>query len=169
MICLRCFGQNNSNILIKQKDYKITLFESNYAFVNLQSKDTLYCYQTIFGKYSNSKPWTPKVSDVRFLEKNIKKQIEKYKIENIIDSSNNEDYNFILKNIDNYNRQYFCCQSKDGKKIIEIQFYFKQDDDNLNQPDMNIKSFLGGGARFFNIRYDFDKKEIIKLFINGPM
>ena len=165
---LNVYGQNDSCILIRYPNYKVTLFQGNYAFKDKEGKVENYAYQCIYGIYAHCKPWTPSVVQIRNLELKIKKIIENYKSNIKLDSTKNADLKYIIKNINNYNRRYFCCINKYGKKILYINFYIRKDNDNLNLPDTNLFNVIGGGKYYFNITYNFDLKRVVDLNINAP-
>jgi hypothetical protein len=168
-ICSCVNGQSDSCILINFGSYKVTFFPSEYKFQNKEGTKVIYCYEIPFGKEANSRPWTPPILEIKDFEKQIPVIIENYKKSRDLDSSQIEDLNYITQNLLNYNRQYFCCKNKEGERILYINFSIRIEGDNLNKPDRDLIMIYGGGARYFNITYNYDLKKITSFWVNAPM
>ena len=171
IVSMNVYGQNDSCILIKSPKHKITFFQSEYKIIN-DTSEVFYCFESVYGKSGNSKPWTPTKEQIKALDENIKKLIVDYKSGLRIDKSKLNYYNNInniVQNIDNYNRQYFCCLNNQRVKIIFIDFKIKSEDDNLDIPDNPLIGVDGGGSNYFNVIYNFDSKKIISLDINDDL
>jgi hypothetical protein len=176
-------SKEDSTILIPNPKHKITLFQANYLFKADFKDYNFHSFESLFGKYARSKPWTPSVTQILQLEANIFNLIKNYKahsdtinLEYSSDFRNelSEGLNFILANLDNYNRQYTSCLKSDNTKIIHINFYLKDSAAGsyfppANLPDSSLISVMGGGAAFFTMSYNFDLNKVMDVTINSSM
>jgi len=76
LFCISCStnSKQDSAILIKNEKHKITLFQSNYLFKNLN----IHGYEYIYGILARSKPWTPSVNQITNFESDILSTFKNY-------------------------------------------------------------------------------------------
>lgn len=176
-------NKEDSTILIPNPKHKITLFQANYLFKGYYKDYNFHSYESVYGKYARSKPWTPSITQILQLEANMFNLIKNYKahsdtinLEYSSDFRNelSEGLNFILANLDNYNRQYTSCLESDDTKIVHINFYLKDSAAGsyfppANLPDSSLISVMGGGAAYFTMSYNFDLSKVMNIIINSSM
>jgi hypothetical protein len=158
----------NKSILISKSNFQGTLFQENYVFDLSPDKSGRFNVEPLWflGNLGGDSiiAWTPEINKIELFERGLYILLANYNTE---DNYINENTPEIIKNLDQYKRQYIGFKNKKENDCLWIQFVLSAE--KLESPDTEIVQILGGGTTVFLVIYNFEENKIEHLFINGPI
>jgi hypothetical protein len=159
------FAQLDSCILISGEDYQGTLFQENFMIdISPDHSRKLLKKPIEWVNINKIKDWTPTPKVIVDFEQSLLSILGNYQPKNDYQKSN---IDYILNELENYNRQYIGFIDSINNKCLYINFY--KSEKKLIEPDNNIIMVLGGGANYFSLWFNLTEKKVIELIINGPI
>lgn len=136
--------------LIKGKRFKGYVFDKEH-FVLMNIDD-------------QSKRYTPNKQDVFLVESLIK---DRLKSMNVSLENQGGECPVIHKNLKKYVRQYVGFVTKNGERVVWINFIWKPSMNDEERLPKDIVTPLDGCSHYWNIKVNLDKGEVFDLIING--
>lgn len=161
----QAFAQLDSCLLITSEKFQGTLFQENFLIdISPDKSGSLKVKPIKYVSGEDIKEWTPTRHQIFSFENNLFDRLKEYKPK---DEYQETDLAYILKELENYKRQYIGYLDSKNNQCLWINFY--NSTNVLEEPDYEIEHVFGGGADYFTIWFDLTENKIVGISINGPI
>jgi len=149
-------GNPSDTTYLKTKHYEGIIFGKNYP-KNI--------------KYIEGNPnldeirWNPTIDDIAIAEKILEEYLKKYCRK--YSKKGGSITPFFCKNIDSYIRQY-QGKLRNEQRILYINCFLRRNLKSHLDWKINEVHVFDGGAEYWYMEIDMDKREVIKFYIHGP-
>jgi hypothetical protein len=120
--------------------------------------------------YHKSACFTPKVGEILYVEKRIKKATKKHHLKK--KSVKEDELNTFLSNLKNFKRRYYGFFNEKQERIIKIDFFdFVTFSEIFENSDWKGHKWTidGGGTCCWYIEYNLNTKKVINVSTNAPI